>query len=304
MAARPGRTSPTAFPTAASSTWCARIRSGAACCLPARSRPSTCRSTMASTGSRCATTCRRRPIRDLVIKDDDLVVGTHGRSFYILDDITPLRQISAAMRRRRCAPVRAAGGVALPLEQEHRHAAAAGRAGRPESARRRDPALLPEGGRRRPCRSRSSTRRAASCAGTRATIRSNRSSKAATRPTTGCVRIARCRRRAGLHRFVWDMHHERPAVSGFSYPICGDLREHAAHAAWVVGRARQVHRAADRRRQVADAAARREDGSAREGDRRRPEAAVRHVARDRRDAAAHVGGASRDSRRAPKTPQR
>lgn len=33
-------------------------------------------------------------IRDLVIKDDDLVVGTHGRSFWILDDITPLRQIN------------------------------------------------------------------------------------------------------------------------------------------------------------------------------------------------------------------
>jgi photosystem II stability/assembly factor-like uncharacterized protein len=32
-------------------------------------------------------------IRDLVIKDDDLVVGTHGRSFWILDDITPLRQL-------------------------------------------------------------------------------------------------------------------------------------------------------------------------------------------------------------------
>jgi photosystem II stability/assembly factor-like uncharacterized protein len=32
-------------------------------------------------------------IRDLVIHDDDLVVGTHGRSFWILDDITPLRQI-------------------------------------------------------------------------------------------------------------------------------------------------------------------------------------------------------------------
>jgi hypothetical protein len=31
-------------------------------------------------------------IRDLVIKDDDVVVGTHGRSFWILDDITPLRQ--------------------------------------------------------------------------------------------------------------------------------------------------------------------------------------------------------------------
>ncbi|WP_253810254.1 VPS10 domain-containing protein [Hydrotalea flava] len=33
-------------------------------------------------------------IRDLVIKDDDIVVGTHGRSFWILDNITPLRQIA------------------------------------------------------------------------------------------------------------------------------------------------------------------------------------------------------------------
>ncbi len=33
-------------------------------------------------------------IRDLVIHNDDIVVGTHGRSFWILDDITPLRQIS------------------------------------------------------------------------------------------------------------------------------------------------------------------------------------------------------------------
>ena len=35
-------------------------------------------------------------IRDLVIKDDDLVVGTHGRSFWILDDLTPLRQVRPA----------------------------------------------------------------------------------------------------------------------------------------------------------------------------------------------------------------
>ena len=33
-------------------------------------------------------------IRDLVIKNDDLVIGTHGRSFWILDDITALRQLS------------------------------------------------------------------------------------------------------------------------------------------------------------------------------------------------------------------
>lgn len=33
-------------------------------------------------------------IRDLIIKDDDIVVATHGRSFWILDDIASLRQIS------------------------------------------------------------------------------------------------------------------------------------------------------------------------------------------------------------------
>ncbi len=33
-------------------------------------------------------------VRDLVIHGDDLVVGTHGRSFWILDDVTPLRQMS------------------------------------------------------------------------------------------------------------------------------------------------------------------------------------------------------------------
>jgi photosystem II stability/assembly factor-like uncharacterized protein len=37
------------------------------------------------------------PIRDLVIHDADLVAATHGRSFWILDDVTPLRQLSAEM---------------------------------------------------------------------------------------------------------------------------------------------------------------------------------------------------------------
>lgn len=35
-------------------------------------------------------------MRDLWIQDDDLIVGTHGRSFWILDNITPLRQIKEA----------------------------------------------------------------------------------------------------------------------------------------------------------------------------------------------------------------
>src|SRR5205807_1245027 len=34
------------------------------------------------------------PVHDLVIKNNDLVIATHGRSFWILDDITPLREIA------------------------------------------------------------------------------------------------------------------------------------------------------------------------------------------------------------------
>lgn len=35
------------------------------------------------------------PIRDLVVKGNDLVVATHGRSFWILDDISPLRELNS-----------------------------------------------------------------------------------------------------------------------------------------------------------------------------------------------------------------
>jgi hypothetical protein len=34
-------------------------------------------------------------MRDLAIHDNDLIVATHGRSFWVLDDITPLRQVDA-----------------------------------------------------------------------------------------------------------------------------------------------------------------------------------------------------------------
>ena len=34
------------------------------------------------------------PVHDLVVKDNDLVAGTHGRAFWILDDLTPLREMT------------------------------------------------------------------------------------------------------------------------------------------------------------------------------------------------------------------
>jgi photosystem II stability/assembly factor-like uncharacterized protein len=36
-------------------------------------------------------------VSDLVIERNDLVIATHGRSFYVLDDITPLRQLTPAV---------------------------------------------------------------------------------------------------------------------------------------------------------------------------------------------------------------
>ncbi|MEZ4416444.1 MAG: glycosyl hydrolase [Gemmatimonadota bacterium] len=35
------------------------------------------------------------PVADLIVEDNELVIGTHGRSFWILDNIAPLRQMTA-----------------------------------------------------------------------------------------------------------------------------------------------------------------------------------------------------------------
>jgi photosystem II stability/assembly factor-like uncharacterized protein len=40
------------------------------------------------------------PVRDLVVKDADVVLGTHGRGFWVLDDIEPLRDLSPAFETR------------------------------------------------------------------------------------------------------------------------------------------------------------------------------------------------------------
>jgi len=37
------------------------------------------------------------PVHDLIIHDGDLAVATHGRSFWVLDDLSPLRQANASI---------------------------------------------------------------------------------------------------------------------------------------------------------------------------------------------------------------
>ena len=81
---------------------------GAACSTPAPRRASTSRSTTARTGSALQRQPAGRADPRPGHQGHDLVVATHGRSFWILDDITPLRQLTARRGERAGAPLHAA----------------------------------------------------------------------------------------------------------------------------------------------------------------------------------------------------
>ena len=157
-------------------------------------------------------------IRDLVIKDDDLVVGTHGRSFYILDDLTPLRQIAAATTAQDVhlfAPQEAwrfrwNKNTDTPLPQDE-----------PAGQNPPDGAIVNYF-----LKSPARTVTMEILDGQGDIVRRYSSDDPVEPPVEGrntpdyWLRPHRpLAAGAGLHRFVWDMHHEPPAVNGFSYPI-------------------------------------------------------------------------------------
>src|SRR5437588_4134793 len=57
--------------------------------------------------------------RDLVVHDDDLIVATHGRSFWILDNITPLRQLTRDVFNSAAHLFRPADAVIIPPYTEN-----------------------------------------------------------------------------------------------------------------------------------------------------------------------------------------
>jgi photosystem II stability/assembly factor-like uncharacterized protein len=59
------------------------------------------------------------PVYSLTVKDNDLVIATHGRSFWVLDDITPLRQLTSeivAARAHLFRPALAVRSASVPTE--------------------------------------------------------------------------------------------------------------------------------------------------------------------------------------------
>jgi photosystem II stability/assembly factor-like uncharacterized protein len=157
-------------------------------------------------------------IRDLVVKDDDIAVATHGRSFWILDDITPLRGMQPStlgsdvvlFAPQRATRVRWNKNTDTPIPQEE-----------PAGDNPPDGAILdyylaaPAG---------VVTLEILDASG--ALVRRFRSSDPAEPPVPDrnipdyWIRpAARLANSSGMHRFVWDLHYPTPSVSRFEYPI-------------------------------------------------------------------------------------
>ena len=142
------------------------------------------------------------PITDLVVKGDDLVVATQGRSFWILDDLSPLRQMAPDVAGADAHLFRPRAGLTLP------HAGGAPRHGT-EPARGRRPLLLAARGAQGEGRDRArgaaipgARSSAASRTRTRRRTRAGRPPMATTTMPRGATKLPA---KAGLNRFVWDL---------------------------------------------------------------------------------------------------
>jgi photosystem II stability/assembly factor-like uncharacterized protein len=174
-------------------------------------------------------------IRDLVVKDDDLVVGTHGRSFWILDDITPLRQLPEAplsggphlFTPQPATRVRWNMNTDTPLPPDE-----------PAGQNPPDGAILhywlgadaPSAVIEILDASGSVVRRYSSEDPAEPLVAGRNTPDYWIRPHQPLPKTR------GLHRFVWDLHHERPAVPNFGYPIAAIWRNtpRTPHGSWAL----------------------------------------------------------------------
>ncbi|HSU12489.1 VPS10 domain-containing protein [Longimicrobium sp.] len=164
-------------------------------------------------------------IRDLVVHDQDLIAGTHGRGFWILDDVTPLRQLDArtemagAMLVRPHDAVRARWNTYTdtPLPPDE-----------PMGQNPPDGAVIDYWLGR--ATSAPVTLEIVDAAGH--VVRRYASTDSVTSVRTEgnvpwyWVRPPqRLSGEAGMHRFVWDLHHAPPAVLERAYPISATPRD-------------------------------------------------------------------------------
>ena len=157
-------------------------------------------------------------VRDLVVKDDDLVAGTHGRGFWILDNVTPLRQVEPAVLEAAAhlfAPasalrVRWNTNTDTPLPPDEPAAP------NPPDGTAIDYHLKAD--------AKHVTLEVLDAEGR--LVRRYTSDDRPLPPVEGrnipdyWIRPPqKLSAEAGLHRFVWDLRHETPAASSFGYPM-------------------------------------------------------------------------------------
>ncbi|MDQ2973880.1 MAG: hypothetical protein M3R69_00555 [Acidobacteriota bacterium] len=158
------------------------------------------------------------PIRDLVIKDNDLVVATHGRSFWILDDVTPLRQLNAQTMSAAFQLFRPATAIRV-RKNENRDTPL-----QPETPAGKNPPagaiidyilktvpgevtleILDSGG--KPVRKYSSN------------DQQRKFDESQSFPTYWFNPPLPLPKKVGLNRFVWDLRYERPQALSYGYSI-------------------------------------------------------------------------------------
>ncbi|MCA4896821.1 MAG: glycosyl hydrolase [Cytophagales bacterium] len=60
------------------------------------------------------------PVADLAVKDDNLIAATHGRSFWMIDDLTPLHQLKAEMASNASLLFKPAATYRMPSQGGYR----------------------------------------------------------------------------------------------------------------------------------------------------------------------------------------
>jgi hypothetical protein len=222
-------------------------------------------------------------VRDLVIKDDDVVVGTHGRGIWILDNITPLRQISAATAQQDAVlfkpqnawRVRWNTNTDTPLPPDE-----------PTAPNPPEGAIIDYY-----LKSAASGPVTLEILDGTTVLRKYTSDDEVFRPNPATTTIPMYWYRepivlgttAGMHRFTWDVHYQPVdgvnRVGGPTLPIAAVGHNTCAGSVDALGQSWLVHRAIDGERQELHRADRGEAGSAREDSRASHAADLHAVAR-------------------------
>jgi photosystem II stability/assembly factor-like uncharacterized protein len=175
-------------------------------------------------------------IRDLVIHGDDMIVGTHGRSFWILDDITPLRQLTQEIAKapvflfkpQTATRVRWNMNTDTPLPPEE-----------PVGQNPPDGAVFDywlkedvKGEVKLVVKFESSRTLSFSSNDEPSPVVANELNK----PTYWIRPAQTISAKAGAHRFVWDLHLPAPLALEHDYPISAVLRDtwEEPRGAWVL----------------------------------------------------------------------